>query len=145
MNATLEKFGDPETRLWRGEHWTVLLRPAQLTLGSLVLGANGEQRAFGELSPSAFAELGTTIARIERVLSARFGYQRINYLMLMMVDPHVHFHVIPRYDGVRAFEGLDCEDRAWPGPPNLAESIELGAPRQAALLERLRLDFAEAG
>ena len=27
------------------------------------------------------------------------AYERINYLMLMMVDPHVHFHVIPRYSG----------------------------------------------
>ena len=30
------------------------------------------------------------------------AYERINYLMLMMVDPDVHFHVIPRYTAAAA-------------------------------------------
>ena len=44
-------------------------------------------------------------ADIERALRATFDHQKINYLALMMVDPHVHFHVIPRYSGSREFEG----------------------------------------
>ncbi len=39
--------------------------------------------------------------------------------MLMMVDPHVHFHVIPRYDGDRAWDGVEFADAGWPGPPDL--------------------------
>ena len=45
-------------------------------------------------------------AEIEATLQPTIGYERINYLMLMMVDPHVHFHVFPRYEGARSFEDL---------------------------------------
>ena len=38
-------------------------------------------------------------------MRATFDHQKINYLALMMVDPHVHFHVIPRYSGSRELEG----------------------------------------
>ena len=36
-NATMRKFGYPETLIRQWDHWAVLLRPAQVTLGSLVL------------------------------------------------------------------------------------------------------------
>lgn len=39
MNATIEKFGYPATLIAEFDHWLVLLRPAQPTLGSLVLAA----------------------------------------------------------------------------------------------------------
>ena len=45
--------------------------------------------------------------------------------MLMMVDPHVHFHVIPRYDGSRSFGGMSFPDRAWPGPPDLKSAVAI--------------------
>jgi diadenosine tetraphosphate (Ap4A) HIT family hydrolase len=41
---------------------------------------------------------------------------KINYLMLMMVDPHVHFHVLPRYEGDRSHGGIEVVDAGWPGP-----------------------------
>ncbi len=52
-------------------------------------------------------------------------FDRINYLMLMMVDPHVHFHVFPRYEVSRTFEGLELPDRGWPGPPDLGSALRL--------------------
>ena len=42
--------------------------------------------------------------------------------MLMMVDPHVHFHVIPRYASQRDFLGLSFVDQDWPKPPDLSRS-----------------------
>ena len=56
MNATIEKFGWPDTLVREFEYWLVLLRPAQPTLGSLVLAAKSDVTAFGEL-PGA-AQLG---------------------------------------------------------------------------------------
>jgi len=37
--------------------------------------------------------------------------------MLMMVDPDVHFHVLPRYENPREFGGRTHNDRFWPKPP----------------------------
>jgi diadenosine tetraphosphate (Ap4A) HIT family hydrolase len=133
MNETIRRFGYPATLVAEYDHWAVLLRPAQPTLGSLVLAAKGEARAFSELSPEAFAELGVAIADIETALGQAVGYSKINYLMLMMVDPHVHFHVIPRYDGDREKVGLHFPDAGWPKAPALGEAVELDPAQTEAL------------
>ncbi len=92
MNTTLKKFGYPDSLIKSYHHWSVLLRPQQPTLGSLILGAHSESLAFGELSLQAMTELPSVIQDIESSLNHCFKYDKINYLMLMMVDPHVHFH-----------------------------------------------------
>jgi diadenosine tetraphosphate (Ap4A) HIT family hydrolase len=58
--------------------------------------------------------------------------------MLMMVDPDVHFHVIPRYSGTRSFLGADYRDAGWPGPPNLEAALTPEASARDALLRQLR-------
>jgi hypothetical protein len=88
MNATIEKFAYPATLVREFEHWLVLARPAQVTLGS---------------------------------------------------DPHVHFHVIPRYSGAREWDGLEFADHGWPGPPNLKSATQL-SPDQ---IKSLRVQLAK--
>ena len=132
-NATIEKFGYPATLIRDYRHWVVLLRPAQPTLGSLVLAAKSDATAFGDLPPEAHAELATVTNQIEAALSAAVGYQKLNYLMLMMVDPHVHFHVIPRYEGEREQGGVSVTDAGWAGPPALGQAVALSADQIAAL------------
>ena len=131
MNETIAKFGHPATLIREYAHWVVLLRPAQPTLGSLVLAAKSGVTAFGALPAEAHAELATATADIEAALTAAVGYERINYLMLMMVDPHVHFHVIPRYEGSRERDGLALPDRGWPKPPDLGSAVALDERRIA--------------
>jgi len=121
-NATQKKFGHPSSVIAETRHWSVQLRPAQPTLGSLVLICTQPVQAFGAVSPAAFAELQEIVARVEKLLSDFVSYQRINYLMLMMVDPDVHFHVIPRYEGSRDFSGVSFPDKGWPGPPALGDA-----------------------
>ena len=125
MNATIIKFGYPATLVREYHHWVVLIRPAQVTAGSLILAAKGDSTAYGDLPAEAFAEQGVIIAEIEKSLRDVVNMDKINYLMLMMVDPHVHFHVIPRYQGTRSFAGLELADHGWPGPPDLKSAVEL--------------------
>jgi len=124
-NDTMRKFGFPETLVREYSHWVALVRPAQVTLGSLVLCAKSDVDSFGTLEPAAFAELAHIIPTIEQALKAFCDYDRINYLMLMMVDRQVHFHVLPRYDGLRSFDGAPFTDRGWPGPPDLKSAVAL--------------------
>jgi diadenosine tetraphosphate (Ap4A) HIT family hydrolase len=138
MNETILRFGYPATLIAEYLHWVVLLRPEQPALGSLVLAAKGDAEAFADLSPAAFAELAEVVADIERVLKRSVDYARINYLMLMMVDRHVHFHVIPRYDGVRAAVGVTVADAGWPKAPALGEAVKLDTAQIAALVGWLR-------
>lgn len=142
MNETIEKFGYPETLIAQYDHWVVLLRPAQPTLGSLVLAAKSEATDFHDLPTEAFAELKQVVTAIEAALKAFTDYAKVNYLMLMMVDPKVHYHVIPRYEGARTFGGIDFVDAGWPKVPDLSSAVALDADQIAALREALKTSFA---
>ena len=124
-NATMKTFGFPETLVRQYDHWALLVRPAQVTIGSLVLVSTSEETAFGALPPEAFAELAAIIPSLEAALKSLVAYEKINYLMLMMVDPHVHFHIFPRYDGERDLAGIKITDAGWPGPPDLKSAVRL--------------------
>ncbi|MDZ4096076.1 MAG: hypothetical protein U1D35_14345 [Paracoccaceae bacterium] len=117
-NATFETFGGAATLIRDYGWWSVQARPRQATLGAMVLLAHGEALAFGDLAPGAHGELARITQDIELAVR-RFGNQKINYLMLMMVDPHVHFHVLPRYATPVLFEDISFADPGWPGPPDL--------------------------
>lgn len=142
MNATWEKFGWPQTAVAEFRHWVVLARPAQPTLGSLVLAARSEATAFGDLPVEAHAELKVATTAIERALGLAVGYARLNYLMLMMVDPHVHFHVIPRYEGTREWNGLTFTDHGWPKVPDLGQAVTPDDADLEALVAWLKGHFA---
>lgn len=137
-NPTAQKFGYPRSLVAETASWLVLVRPAQPTLGSLVLVCKEPVEAFSELSPAAFADLATVTRGVERTLSQFVGYARINYLMLMMVDRDVHFHVLPRYEGERTLDGQAYPDQGWPGAPKLTPAVELSPATLEALAERLR-------
>ena len=141
MNPTIEKFGYPGSLVREFDHWLVLVRPAQVTLGSLVLAAKSNATAYGALPREAFAEQTDAVAAIERALAAFTGHERINYLMLMMVDPNVHFHVIPRYSESRTWTGIDFPDAGWPGPPQLGSALALSADQIAAMAAEIAANF----
>ena len=139
LNETILKFGYPDTLIAEYAHWVVLLRPQQPTLASLVVAAAGDFTSFSDLPREAFGELHRVVGDVEAALAAAVGYDKINYLMLMMVDPHVHWHVIPRYDGSREACGLELADRGWPKLPELGGALALDAAQIRALGEWLRL------
>lgn len=137
-NDTIAKFGYPDTLLAEYDHWVVLLREQQATLGALILACKEPATAFSEIGPAAFGELEAVTGDIEGMLRSAFEYDKINYLMLMMVDPHVHFHVIPRYAKPREFAGVTFADAGWPAVPNLGAATELDSPRRTELISFLR-------
>ena len=138
MNETIEKFGYPGTLIADYAHWVVLLRPKQATLGALVLACKEDATAFGDISQEAASELKRAASDLETALSTAFGYDKINYLMLMMVDPQVHFHVLPRYADAKDFQGVTFADPGWPGPPQIGEATETGDEVNAAILAEIK-------
>jgi diadenosine tetraphosphate (Ap4A) HIT family hydrolase len=138
MNETMRRFGYPDSLIRDSAHWVVLLRPDQVTLGSLVLACKEPATAFSDISPGAFGELGGMVQGIEQALRACFAYDKINYLMLMMVDREVHFHVIPRYAAPRDFAGSLVPDKGWPRQPDLGSPTKLTDDQMQALRDTLR-------
>jgi diadenosine tetraphosphate (Ap4A) HIT family hydrolase len=138
MNATLEKFGYPGMLVADYRHWCVLLRPAQVTLGALILGAKSNSTSFAELPPAAYEELAAVTRAVESGLRGFRPFDRINYLMLMMVDPHVHFHVIPRYAAAQKLGSQSFPDPGWPGPPDLKSAPVPDEETRKIILRSLR-------
>jgi diadenosine tetraphosphate (Ap4A) HIT family hydrolase len=121
-----EKWGG-EARYVENDHWIVTVRPKQATLGASVLICRRHATSLGELDAAEGAAFADIVARMESRLRDAFRYDKINYLMLMMVDPHLHFHVVPRYAQTRTFAGLAFADPAWPkGPPDLTRDVAGG-------------------
>jgi glycerol-3-phosphate cytidylyltransferase len=143
-NATLTKFGIDDNLILSYHHWHLLLRFKQPTLGSLILICKGSYSAFSDLPKAASHEMHEIIPQIEIILKDEFAYSNINYLMLMMLDPEVHFHIIPRYEFEVQFEGAIYQDTNWPAPPNLAADIGISKEIKKNLLARLRSRFTEA-
>lgn len=125
MSATLEefkaKFRLEDLIIHRTDHWTWSVRPVHSTLGAGILSLNRFCRAFSEATDAEFADLALMVRHIEQVLQTAFSPQKMNYIMLMMVDQHLHFHVLPRYSDPKQFGGLDWIDSGWPKPPALGD------------------------
>ena len=134
---TLAKFEYPALLVKEFRHWCVTLRRHQATLGALVLISKSDATAFSSLEPDAFKELHAATGAIERTLQHVFAYDKINYLMLMMVDPNVHFHVLPRYDRPLEFGGMTFEDAGWPKAPDLVGGPTIDDEMAKALIDHL--------
>lgn len=145
LNATMRKFGAPKTIICQYSYWTVMLRPAQATLGALVLAAHEPAQSFSQLSPASFTELHTITGHIESALTKAFHNDKINYLMLMMVDPDVHFHVIPRYARPKQFADREFIDAGWPAMPNLGQINATDSAVNELIMDHIQSCWSDAG
>ena len=116
------KFQVNTLSVYKSKYWTWSVRPTQVTLGSGVLSLNRYALHLSDLTEEEMADLKNIVSKIENTLKKTFGYDIMNYLMLMMVDHHVHYHVIPRYDGIKLFDGLEWVDNGWPALPVMGDS-----------------------
>jgi len=138
LHPTHLRFEYPDLLVKDFEHWSVMLRRHQVTLGALVLIAKSHATAFSDLSEEAFTEMKTVTSAIERSLRTLFSYDKINYLMLMMNDPNAHFHVLPRYEGERSFADTTFVDAGWPKTPDLAAGPTLDDAMAKRLIAHLQ-------
>ena len=138
MHETIEKFGYPETLLGEYAHWVVLLRPGQITAGAMVLACKEEAERLPDVSAEAYAELPRVTGDLESALAAALSPDKINYILLMMVDRYVHWHVIPRFASAREVAGATFEDTGWPRYPALTQATELTGAQFAGLHDLLK-------
>jgi glycerol-3-phosphate cytidylyltransferase len=124
-NVTLIKFGYPKTVIKEYMNWVLLLRLEQYTLGSLVLVHKKPTNQLSKISNDASNEYDQIVKEVEHHLSNLFNYDKINYMMLMMKDPVVHYHIIPRYKKSIYFLGNAFIDPDWPGVPTLINNNSL--------------------
>ena len=113
------KFGVDDLAFYRNEAWTLSIRPHQPTLGASVLSLNRPSKSLALLSAEESVLLTETIRHFEERVARAFSPDKINYLCLMMFDPFVHYHVLPRYENAISQFGRNWEDSNWPAIPPL--------------------------
>jgi diadenosine tetraphosphate (Ap4A) HIT family hydrolase len=121
LNEFRSKFRVDELLVVSTDAWSWSVRPHQPTLGAGVLSLNRHALHLSDVTSQEMAELATLVAILEKAVKSAFGYDIMNYLMLMMVDRHVHYHVIPRYKEMKQFAGVDWVDNGWPTFPALRD------------------------
>lgn len=128
------KFKVNEFKIYETEHWVWSLRPHQATIGAGIISLKRECATFGELEPQEYCDLNNIIKVIEPTLKNMLNYDVMNYLMLMMFDKCVHYHVFPRYEKPVNILGEEWKDETWPAVPKL-----LGEPLSNERLEEITL------
>lgn len=131
-----EKFDLARLTFFENSHWIMSVRPEQLTLGSMVVSSREGLLHFQDLGPEHGADLTYSLGLAEKLARKNLGAVRINVICLMMVDPVVHFHIIPRYQEVIERFGTVWEDKDWPGPP-VFRKAETSREVQNALVKEL--------
>lgn len=139
---------DPET-LCFGDHWKVLLHPSQCGLGNVLLATRRHVPRMADLTAEEGREFQILIAMLEPALERAFGatlinmhYQRNWAFRAQNPDPpfkdgrpnpHVHWHVMPRYAEPVVFRGLTFDDPAF-GEPFEWRDREVPADIRRAIL-----------
>lgn len=112
-----EKFSLNTLKVFEGDNWIASVRPVQLTLGSLVISSSHGKKDFTSLAKEESAELVILIGKIDEIVKYDLGADKINVICLMMQDPIIHFHILPRYSKPCKFDGELWEDIDFPNPP----------------------------
>ena len=127
-----EKFQIDALTIFETEYWCWSLRQAQVTIGSGILSLKRPEVQFSQISDKESTDLINIVRVIESTLTKTFSYKQINYLMLMMVDFHVHYHVIPRYNKDVYYSGMYWKDENYPKLPMIS-----GIPSDLGLLSEI--------
>jgi len=135
------KFRVEDMKILENRSWTWSVRPGQPTLGAGILSLNRHAGKFSDVSAEEMKDLAEMIGTLEGTIKRAFDHAIMNYLMLMMVDHHVHYHVIPRYEGTRSFAGREWVDNGWPALPVLADSQHPNDPGLLYLIQEKLIDL----
>ena len=122
-----EKFKVDDLLIAQTDYWRWSLRPVQCTLGAGILSLKRPAETMSALTAEEGMDLIVITKIIESTLKKAFNMEKMNYIMLMMVDFHIHYHVIPRYSKDLDFANMCFKDLGWPKPPVLdAEALDEG-------------------
>ncbi|MFM8323012.1 MAG: HIT family protein [Chloroflexota bacterium] len=113
---------------------TVELYRLQFLPGYCVLRAEPEVESLNELEPEQQAQFLSDMALVGDALLEATGAYRINYAILCNTDPHLHAHIVPRYD----FERDDLrKGLPWSYPDEMIDAMVFDEQRDRSVIERI--------
>lgn len=99
------------------KHWKITLWKNQAYLGRTLIISNRHFGSYEEMTDEEADEYREILREYLPAIKKTFGATHFNVAYLMNqayreapADPHFHWHIIPRYDGERSFNGEVFED-----------------------------------
>lgn len=118
MRCTYCEPGEFERyRITETAHWVVFLNPQQGYLGRCTIAARRHVGDIAELTAQEWSDLHSVLKELEAVIRSSFGAEMFNLTSMMnnayggdSPDPHVHWHLRPRYRRPVEFCGITFTD-----------------------------------
>lgn len=110
----MKKFKPEKNTIKEFNHWIVLLREKQVTLGSVIIVLKRDIPSLAQLTKEEAAEFPEVVSWFEKLCIDLYGASKFNYVAAMMKDNFVHYHAFPRYSNVFTRYGIEWKDQNWP-------------------------------
>jgi diadenosine tetraphosphate (Ap4A) HIT family hydrolase len=105
--------------------------------GRSILALHDHYEDLGNVEPDTLQRFVLDVRRAGAAIKAATGADRMNYAVLGNVEPHVHFHIIPRVRAVDPVPNRPPWEHPSPASPLPADEIQrLSAAIIEELLER---------
>ena len=120
-------------------HWDLYLHENQGYLGRCYLWSKRREAAsVTDATPEEWTEVLTLFRAIESGLKRAFNTDKFNYSFLGNETPHMHCHVIPRYDRVVMFGGIAFSDPLWGKNYQTDPNFKIPPYTQGMILAKMR-------
>jgi len=139
-----EKLDDNDLIL-ETEFWGVLLSYNQRYLGRCYIFS---KRHFGSLSKMTNEEavdFAEVVKKIENAIKKAFGAEMFNWACLMNSfyknenpDPHIHWHMMPRYRNKVIFDGETYEDKEFGYGVSQDDNIVVAVCKRAKIVKEIQ-------
>lgn len=133
--------------------WKILLHPNQSGFGNLLIVCLRHAPRISDLTASEVSDFHETYSLVEQAIEAGFGAALLNLscernwafrdrnpeppLSNGRPNPHVHWHVTPRYRQAIRFEGIEWDDPTF-GDPFVWRKKDVPLSVRRAIIERIR-------
>lgn len=140
-----DQAGPENDRVFESAHWYVIIKSDQSYLGQAIIVARRHIPSLPDVSVVEWSDLKMVMDRYETTVTGTFGATMFNWTCLMndaykadSPQPHVHWHVWPRYNHPVEIDGETFTD------PNFGHHYDKHARRitspdvRATIINRLR-------
>lgn len=122
MNKTCDacdflKTPNLKTRILLTDHWTVGLGNNHAYFGRAYMTLRDHKGSLGSLTKAEWADFEVAVARLEDAYKNVYGAEPLNWGCYMNhafrtepFNPHVHWHIYPRYKTAPVLDGTTYDD-----------------------------------
>lgn len=114
------------------EYSSLYLFKEQSHPGRMVVAYRGHVSEIVDITPEQLQGFMADVARVARLIHKMFHPQKVNYGAFGDLNPHLHFHLVPKYEG--QFE--------WGGTFQMnPHAVMLSDAECAEMIERIRKEL----